>query len=115
MHKNFSARLLIIASDDHTVDIQLPFAQIVNQAHHVHIVSNAEIAANFVALDISRIHANDNLRRVPERMQQLNFRVLIKSRQHSFSVLIAYQFTAKLQIKLVIVFYSFANIFRLLL
>ena len=113
--KHLRCRLMIIAGDYHTVYFQFPRTQIINQTHNIHIISNPEVPANFVSFNIACIYTDNNFYFIFQFVQQFNLCILVKTRQYTLGMIITQQFSTEFQIELIVIVYTFQNIFGLLL
>ena len=80
--------------------MQLHAAENVDQAEHIVIIGNAQIAPNLVLLDISSINGNDDFNVLLQLLQHSDFAVRLKPGQHAGSMEIVKQLAAELQIQL---------------
>ena len=94
-------RLVLIARDHDSPDLQSPVVQVVDGAHGVGVVGDAEIGAHFTLFDVPGENADDDVDLVLELLQQLDFRVGVETGKDARGVEIADQFAAELQIELV--------------
>ena len=107
-------RLTIEMGDDHAADIESALAEHIAQAQHVFVVSDAQVAAHLVALDILGTDYDDNLGIVLELHQHAKLAVRMEPRQHAAGMIIVVEFSAKLEIEFVAeLCNSFLDVLRL--
>ena len=81
-------------------DVQAEAAENVDQARHVRVVGNAQIAAALVFLDIARVDGDDDFRLIAQRQQHFDLVIRREARQHARRVIIVKELAAKFQIEL---------------
>ena len=89
-----------VLSDDHAAHIQALGAEGVNEAQHVLVVGDAQIAPHLVLLNGGGSDGNDHLYAVPQLQQHTDFAVRGKPRQHPGGVVVVKELAAKLQVQL---------------
>ena len=78
--------------------IQPVAAECVNQPQYVHVVSDAQIAAHFIFLNIPCIDDNDDFRVLLQLLEHIDFAVRLVARQYPCRVVIVEQLAAEFQI-----------------
>ena len=90
-----------VAGDDDGADIETGVAKSLNQAQHIDIVGDAEIAANFILLDIRCGDRNDNFCLICQLQQHAELAVRLKTRKHAGGVVVVEELAAEFEVKLV--------------
>ena len=93
-------RLTLEAGHHDAADIKSKAAKDVDQAQHVHVVGDAQVAANLVLLDVGGVDGDDDLNLLLELQQHPQLAVRLKSRQDARGVVVVVQLSAELQIQL---------------
>ncbi len=93
------SRLTVVVGDDHRTDHESSALKFLPQAEHVLVVSNAEVGALLVLLDICGTDNDNNLNAVANFLEHAQFAVWQKPRQHAACVVVVEEFSAELQIK----------------
>ena len=93
-------RLPGVLRDDDRADIKAEPAEHVDQAQHVVIIADAEVAAHFVLLDIPRADGHHDLHVVFHRGEHADLAVGLEPRQHARGVVVVKELAAELQIEL---------------
>ena len=96
------SRLAGVLGDDHAAHQQALAPESVDEAQHVHIVGDAQVAADLVLFDIVGADGDDHLHRVPQLLQHADLAVRLKARQHPGGVMVVKELAAKLQVELVV-------------
>ena len=91
-----------ILRDDNTADIEAASAELINQTEHVAVIGDAEVAADFVFLNIACGNCHYNLCLVGELHQHAQFSIRCKARKNAGCVEIIEQLSAEFQIQLVV-------------
>ncbi len=94
-----STRLFLPAGQHHRAHVEAITAERVNQAEHVLVVGNAEVAADLVLFDVTRINGDNDFGLVLDFFEHADFTVGRKARQHAGCVMVIEQFSAKFQVK----------------
>ena len=102
------------SGNDNAVDFQAVSSQIINQAKHIHIISNAKVTADLIALNIPGIDADNNFCLIFKLLKQFDLCVFVKTGKDSLGVEIVNQFTTKFKVEFVVIVYPFQNILGLL-
>ena len=88
------------AGQHHRAHVKAVAAEGVNQAEHVLIVGNAQVAADLILLDIACVDGDNDFGLVLDLFQHADFTVGCEARQHAGCVMVIEQFSAKFQVKL---------------
>ena len=91
-----------ILRDDNTADIEAASAELINQTEHVAVIGDAEVAADFVFLNIGCGNRHYDLSLVGELHQHAQFGIRCKARKNAGCVEIVEQLSAEFQIQLVV-------------
>ena len=92
--------LAAVLGDDDTADIEPDGAERVNQAHDVHVVGDAEVAAALVELDMLGADGDDDLRLIFYLQQHFHLAVRLEAGEHARGVVVVEELAAELQIEL---------------
>ena len=92
--------LLGEAGQHHASDQETVAGEGVHQAQQVHIIGDAEVAADFVFLDISDVDGNNDLHLVAEFLEHPDLGVRVKAGKHAGRVVVVEQLAAEFQIEL---------------
>ena len=95
-----SLRLAVEARQHHAAHIHAHAAESVDQAQHIRIIGNAQVAAHLVFFNIVGIDHDHQLSLIAHGQQHGNFAVRPEARQHAGSMVIIKQLAAQLQIEL---------------
>ena len=98
--KGIGGGLAGVLGDHNAAHIQTAGAENVDQAQHIHIIGDAQIAANLVLLDVGGVDDDDDLRVVLQLLQHTDLAVGGEPGQHAGGVIVVKQLAAKLQIEL---------------
>ena len=90
-----------IAGDDNGADVETGVPEGLNEAEHIDIVGDAEIAAYLIFFDIRRGDGDDDFRLVRELQQHAKLAVRLKARENAGSVVVVEEFAAEFQIEFV--------------
>ena len=104
VHEGAHGGLVLVAGDHDRLDVEPPVAEVVDGAHGVGIVGEAEVGAHFFLFDVAGVDADDDVDLVLEFLEQSDFRVGIKPRQDACRVEVADQLPAEFQIEFVVEF-----------
>ena len=96
-----SACLAVVVCDDDGVDKESTTEESVPQTQHVDIIGDAEVAADFVFLDVDGTDNNDDFRIVFQLHKHFQLAVGLKARQYAAGVVIVEEFTTKFKIELI--------------
>ena len=91
-----------ILRDDNTADIEAASAELINQTEHVAVIGDAEVAADFVFLNIGCGNCHNNLGLIGKLHQHAQFCVRCKARKNAGCVEIVEQLSTEFQIQLVV-------------
>ena len=92
--------LVGIPGQDHGADIKAEVPESVDQAQHVQVVCDAQIAADFTLLDIVGVDDDDHFDLILELREHPDFRVWRETRQDAGGMVIVKQFAAEFQVQL---------------
>ena len=98
--ERFHLRLGVIAGQHHAADIKPEASENVNQADHIPVVGDAQIAPDFVLFNVARIDGDDHLHLIPELEQHPQLGVRLEAGQHPGGVVIVIKLAAEFQIQL---------------
>ena len=93
-------RLRRVLREDDAADVQSGDAERVDQAQHVEVVGNAEVAAHLVFLDVVGADGDDDFRLLAQREQHIQLAVRPEARQHARGVVVVEQLAAEFEIEL---------------
>ena len=91
-----------VLGDDNASDIEAASAELVDQTEHVTVIGDAEVAADFVFLNIGCGNRHYDLSLVGELHQHAQFGIRCKARKNAGCVEIVEQLSAEFQIQLVV-------------
>ncbi len=112
--KREDARLFAIARQHNASHVQPEAAERVDQAKHVQVIGDAEVAAHLVFLDVRGVDGNDDFRLVLELEQHADFGIRGKARQNAGGVIVVEQLASEFEIELAAeAGNAFADLFRL--
>ena len=89
-----------VLRDDDAADVEADAAERVDQAQHVHIIGDAQIAAALVLLDVARVDGDDDLRLLLQLEQHFHLSIRLKARQDARGVIVVKELAAELEIEL---------------
>ena len=89
-----------VLGDDHGRDGKAVTTEQVNQAQHVLVIGNAQVATGLVLLDMVGVDGNDDLNVIGNALEHAELAIRLKTRQHAARVIVVKQLAAKLQIQL---------------
>ena len=92
--------LPLIMGDHHTADKETAIAKSINEAQCIQIVSNAEITAVLIALNIVGADGDDDLRFILHAHQHTHFGIRLETGQHPAGMVIIEELAAEFKIKL---------------
>ena len=81
-------------------DVQAVLAEGVDQTEHIHIVGDAQIAADLLLDDVVCIDCDDNLRLILQLTKHPDLTVRLKTRKHARRMKIVEKLAAELEIEL---------------
>ena len=84
----------------HAAHIEALAAECVDEAEHVHVIGDAQVAANLVLLNIGSADGNHDLSAVPQLAQHTDLAVGGEAGQYPGGVVVIKELAAKLQIEL---------------
>ena len=91
-------RLRGILGDDNAAHKEPHAAESVNEAEHIRVIGNAEIAAHLTLFDIGGVDHDHDFSLLFELKEHINLAVRLESRQHARGVIVIKQLTTQLQI-----------------
>ena len=100
LFENLGGGLVRVLRQRDAADVQAEAAENVDQADHVGVVGDAEVAAALVLFDVVRVDRDHDLGLVLELEQHLDLVVRLKARQHAGSVVIVEELAAEFEIQL---------------
>ena len=83
----------------HAAHIQTVAAECVDEAQYVHVVGNAQVAADFVLFNIAGIDDQNDFYVLFHLHQHVDLTIRLKARQYPGSVIVIEKLAAELQIK----------------
>ena len=92
--------LTYIAVDDHATDVQSHRAEGVDQAKHLAVIGNAQVAAEFVVLNVGGVDGDDHLGILGQRAKHLQLTVGLEAGKHAGGVIVVEQLAAELHVEL---------------
>ena len=92
--------LILPAGEHHAAHIQPEAAERIDQAQHIEVICNAEVAAHLVLFNVVGVDDDHNLCLLLELNQHADLAVRSKAGQHTGGVIIVEQLAAELQIEL---------------
>ena len=98
-NEGIDSRLIFIARNDYAVDLQLIFAEHVDEPHDFKIIGDTEVLTGLVGKDIARIDTDDDLGVIFHLGKQLDLGILVKARQDAGSMLVLNQLASELQVE----------------
>ena len=84
--------------DDNAAHKEPHAAESVNEAEHIRVIGNAEIAAHLTLFDIGGVDHDHDFSLLFELKEHINLAVRLESRQHTRGVIVIKQLTTQLQI-----------------
>ena len=98
--KGIGGGLALVLGDDHAAHIQPDGPEGIDQAQHLLVVGDAQVAPDLVFLQVTGVHRDDDLRLVLELEQHTHLAVRRKARQHPGGVEVIEELAAKLEVEL---------------
>ena len=92
--------LLLPAGHHHAAHIQADAPEGIDQAQHVGVVGDAQVAPHLAFFDVVGVDGDHQLRLVLQIQQHGHFAVRPEARQHAGSVIVVKQLAAQLQVQL---------------
>ena len=96
------SRLSIVMSDDNRAYHKATVLELATQTQHVFVVSNAEVGALLVLLDVRGTDHHYNLNAVAKLLEHAQLAVGCKSRQYSTCVMVVEELASKFKIQFAI-------------
>ena len=90
-----------VLGDHHAAHQQALSPEGVDQAEHIHIVGDAQVAPDLVLLDVAGTDGDDDLHRVPQLLEHADLAVRLEPGQHPGGVVVVKELAAEFQIELV--------------
>ena len=92
-------RLVVEAGDDDARDVDVAVAQVVDEPQGVVVVGDAEVRADFLAFDVPRMDADDDVRVGGKVLQKPHFDVRVEAGQDARGMEVADELAAELQVE----------------
>ncbi len=93
-------RLLVESGQHHRADVQTQLPENINQADHIPVVGDAQIATNLVLLNVGGVDGNDHLHLILHLQQHSQLGVGLEAGQNTGGVVVIIQLAAEFQIQL---------------
>ena len=93
-------RLVLVARNDDASRGKAHVRENIEQAQHVFVVGDAQIAAHLVFLDVVRVDCDDDFHVVGELLEHANFAVGLKAWQNAARVVVVEELSAELEVQL---------------
>ena len=95
------AGLAVVMGDDHRTHHEAAAHELVAQAKDIHVIGDAEIAADLVLFNVNGTDDDDDLAVVYELREHLELVVRLEARQHAAGVVIVEKLASELHVELV--------------
>ena len=89
-----------IAGDDHAAHVQPAAPELVNEAEHIAVVGDAQVAPDLVLFNVAGVDGNNDFRFIPQLLQHAQLAVRFKAGEHPGCVVVVKELAAKLQVQL---------------
>ena len=111
---SIGAGLTVVVRDHNRIHHETTAHKLIAEAQHIHIVSDAQVAAYLVFLNVDRADDDDNFRNINQLRQHSQFAVGLETGQHTAGVEVVEEFSAKFEIQFVAEFRdAILDVFRL--
>ena len=97
----FGAGLSVEVGDDHAVHAEAAGHELVPQAQHVHVVGDAQVAADLVLLDVHGADHDDDFKIVLQLVEHLELAVRLEPGEHAAGVVVVKQLAAEFHVQFV--------------
>ena len=93
-------RLAGVPGQHHAAHVEAHAPEDVDEAQHVVVVGDTQVAPDLALFDVGGIDGNDDLHIVLKLLEHADFAVRLKARQHPGGVIVVEELAAELQIQL---------------
>ena len=100
LQEGIGGRLAGVPGQHHAAHIKLQLPEGVDEAQHVHIIGDAQVAPDLVALDVGGVDGDDHLHVVLELLKHPHLAVRLEARQHPGCMVVVKELAAELQVQL---------------
>ncbi len=112
--ERYGACLSVEVGDNDTAHVKTTFSEHITKAKHILVVSDAEVAAHLVSLNVVRTNHNDDFHVIAQLHEHSELAVGMKTWQHTTGMIVVVEFSAKFEIKLIVeLSNTFFDAFRL--
>ena len=92
--------LAVVAGEHHAGHVQTQIPEHANEADHVPVIGDAQVATDFVFLDVIGVDGNDHLHLLLHLQQHPQLAVRLEAGKHPGGVIVVIQLAAEFQVQL---------------